>query len=188
MANFDENTDFIDQDDVAAMPTAIRYGGIAALAFIAQQLLVDTLGLVNYATGEGQMISSILPAIITFAVLYFAIKQHKEEDLGGFITFGRCVKLGALIGLISGVAIGIFAAVYHGFVRPDIMVDSLELQKEKMLEAGQSEEQAEMAIEMSKAMTGPVGLAILSLLSSVFWHALFSLLVGGIMKKTRPMV
>jgi len=165
MANFDENTDFIDQEDVAAMPTALRYGGIAALAFIAQQLLVDTLGLVNYATGEGQMLTSIIPAIITFAILYFAIKQHKEEDLGGYITFGRCVKLGALIGLIGGVAIGLFSAVYHGFIRPDIMVDALELQKEKMLEAGQSEEQVEAGMAISKAMTGPVGLGILSVLS-----------------------
>lgn len=188
MNSLDENVDFIDQEDVAAMPTALRFGGIAALAFIAQQLLVDTLGLVNYATGDGQMISSIVPAIITFVVLYFAIKKHKEEDLGGYITFGRCVKLGALIGLISGVAIGLFAAVYHGFIRPDIMVDAMELQKEKMLEAGQSEAQVEQAMEMSKMFTGPVALGILSILSSVFWYALFSLLVGGIMKKTRPMV
>ncbi|MFK7983562.1 MAG: DUF4199 domain-containing protein, partial [Saprospiraceae bacterium] len=107
MNSLDENLDFIDQEDVKAMPTALRFGGIAALAFIAQQLLVDTLGLVNYATGEGQMISSIVPAIITLTILYFAIKTHKEEDLGGYITFGRCVKLGALIGLISGVGIGI---------------------------------------------------------------------------------
>ena len=188
MANYDENSDFIDQEDVPAMPTAIRYGGIAALAFIAQQLIVDTLGLVNYATGEGQMISSIVPAIITFAILYFAIKQHKEEDLGGYITFGRCVKLGALVGLIAGVGVGIFSAVYHGFIRPDIMEDALAYQTEQMLEAGQSEEQVEMAMSMSKSFTGPVPLAIISLLSSVFWYALFSLLVGGIMKKTRPMV
>ena len=188
MNSLDENLDFIDQAEVPVMPTALRFGGIAALLFIAQQLLVDTLGLVNYATGDGQLISSIVPAIITFVVLYFAIKKHKEEDLGGYITFGRCVKLGALIGVFSGLAIGLFSAVYHGFIRPDIMVDAMEYQKEQMLEMGQSEAQVEQAMEMSKAFTSPLALGILSILSSIFWYALFSLIVGAIMKKNQPMV
>jgi len=40
MANFDENLDIIEQEDVAARPIAMRYGGIAALAFIAIQLIM----------------------------------------------------------------------------------------------------------------------------------------------------
>jgi len=188
MANFDENTDFIDQDEVAAMPTAIRYGGIAALAFIAIQLILDTTGLINYSTGEGIYYPSILLTISTLAILYYAIKQHRDEELGGYITFGRCVKLGALIGLFSGIIIGIFAVVYHGYIRPDIMPSMMEFQMSQWEEAGMSEEQIDQAKGMTEMFMSPVANGISSILSAAFWNILLSLIVGAIMKKARPMV
>ena len=188
MANFDENTDIIEQEDVAAMPLAIRYGGIAALAFIAIQLILDTVGLIDYSTGKGIYYPSILLTISTLVILYFAIKEHRDEELGGFITFGRCVKLGALIGLFSGILIGIFAYIYHGFIRPDIIPSMLEFQISQWEEAGMSEEQIEQTKGMTEMFMTPVATAISSIFNGVFWNVLLSLIVGAIMKKVRPMV
>ncbi len=188
MKNFDENIDFIDQADVPAMPTALRYGGIAALAFIAIQLILDTVGLINYSTGEGIYYPSILLTISTIVILYYAIKQHRDEELGGYITFGRCVKLGALIGLFAGILIGVFAFVYHGFIRPDIMPSVLEFQMSQWEEAGMSEEQIEQALGMTEMFMTPVATAVSSIFNALFWNVILSLIVGALMKKEAPMV
>ncbi len=188
MNSLDENVDFIDQVDVPVRPLAMRYGGIAALAFIAITLLLDTIGLVNYSTGEGLYYPSILAALATIAILYFAIKQHRDEELGGYITFGRCVKLAALIGLFSGVLIGIFAFAYHNFIRPDIIPAMMEFQTAQWEEAGMTEEQIEQARGMTEMFTTPIAQFISSILNGVFWNVLLSLIVGAIMKKTQPMV
>jgi len=188
MANFDENLDIIEQEDVAARPIAMRYGGIAALAFIAIQLILDTVGLIDYSTGEGIYYPSILLTISTLVILYFAIKEHRDEELGGYITFGRCVKLGALIGLFSGIIIGVFAFIYHGYIRPDIMPSMLEFQTSQWEEAGMSEEQIEQARGMTEMFMTPVATAISSIFNGVFWNVILSLIVGAIMKKVRQMV
>ncbi|MFK7979392.1 MAG: DUF4199 domain-containing protein, partial [Saprospiraceae bacterium] len=155
---------------------------------IAITLLLDTTGLINYSTGEGQYYPAILATIATLAILYYAIKQHRDEELGGYITFGRCVKLGALIGLFSGILIGVFAYVYHGFIRPDIVPAMMEFQQGQLSEQGMSEEQIEQAMSFSAPFTSPFALAITSIFNSVFWYALLSLIVGAIMKKSQPMV
>jgi len=168
MNSLDENLDFIDQTEVPARPLAMRYGGIAALVFIAIQLVLDTTGLINYGSGEGQYYPAILATISTLAILYYAIKQHRDEELGGYITFGRCVKLGALIGLFSGILIGIFAYAYHGFIRPDIIPTMMEYQQEQLLEQGMSEEQVEQAMSFGAAFTTPLATAISSIFNGVF--------------------
>ena len=188
MNSLDENLDFIDQADVPARPLAMRYGGIAALAFIALTLLFDISGLINYSTGEGLYYPSIAAAIATIAILYYAIKQHRDEELGGYITFGRCVKLAALIGLFSGVLIGIFAFVYHSFVRPDIIPSIMEFQMSEWEKAGMTEEQIEQASGMTKMFMTPAAQAVSSIFNGVFWNVLLSLLVGAVMKKNPPMV
>lgn len=186
MTSLDENLNFPDPANVSVMPIAIRYGGIAALISIAITLLVDTLGLVNYGTGEGQWIVSVASLIITLSILYYAINQHKS-DLGGYITFGRALKTGVMIGLIAGIIGGVFAAIYHGFIRPDIMETALEAQTEQMLDQGLSEEQIEQAMGISKMITGPIGLGLSSVIGSVFIYAILSLIMGAIMKKDPPM-
>jgi len=188
MTSLDENLDIIDQADVPVKDTAMRYGLIGALAFIAIQLLLDTTGLIDYSSGKGLYYPSILSAIATVAILYFGIKHHRDEELVGYITFGRCVKLGALIGLFAGILIAVFAFVYHSFIRPDIIPSMMEFQQEQMAEQGMTEDQIEQAMAMAENFTTPVATAISSVFNGVFWYTLFSLLVGGIMKKVRPVV
>ena len=181
MNSLDENLDFIDQADVPARPLAMRYGGIAALVFIAITLLLDTTGLINYSTGEGQYYPAILATIATLVILYYAIKQHRDEELGGYVTFGRCVKLAALIGLFSGILIGIFGYIYHGFIRPDIVPAMMEFQQEQLAEQGMTEEQIEQAMSFSAPFTTPLAIAITSIFNGVFW---LYMLVYNSIKKT----
>ncbi len=188
MNSLDENVDYIDQEDVPTRPLAMRYGGIAALAFIAITLLIDTLGLANYRTGEGLYYAAILATVTTVAILYLAIKQHRDEELGGYITFGRCIKLAALIGIFSGVLIGIFAFAYHSFIRPDIIPDMMAFQTAQWEEAGMSEAQIEQTRGMTEMFMTPVAQIPTSIFNSLFWNVLLSLIVGGIMKKNQPMV
>jgi len=188
MNSLDEDLDFIDQEDVATMPTALRFGGIAALAFIAVQLLLDTIGVIDYSTGEGLYYPTILGLIAAIAILYYAIKQHRDEELGGYITFGRCVKLGALIGLFSGILVGIFAFVYHSFIRPDIIPSMMEFQMSQWEKAGMTEEQIEQASSMTEMFMTPVAQIFSSIINMLLLNVILSLIVGAIMKKTQPMV
>jgi hypothetical protein len=187
MNALDENTDFIDQADVAAMPIALRYGGIAALVFIIVQLLLDTLGIIDYASGTGIYYPSILAGIASIVLLYMAIKHHRDEELGGYITFGRCVKIGFLFALFSGIFFGVFGAVYHSFIRPDIIPSIMEFQRETWEAQGLNDDQIEQAASMTKMFMSPVAMAVMGIINFIIMDVIISLILGGILKKNPPM-
>ncbi|MEM1121688.1 MAG: DUF4199 domain-containing protein, partial [Bacteroidota bacterium] len=87
MAILDENTDIIDQSEVSFMPTALRYGLIGGGIITVLTLLSGVLGL-NTSTAGG-IASFVLSLGIYIWIVYAAIKHHRDEELGGFITMGR---------------------------------------------------------------------------------------------------
>ena len=131
-----DNLDELNAPNASPMSVAIRYGVIGGLIGVA-------LGLGTYLAGMQGTIPTILN-IVSFVVgiliIVYAIRDHRDNDLGGFISYGRCVGVGVLTALIMGVISAIWTIVLYNFIDPDIMATLMEPQMEAMEEAGMSEE------------------------------------------------
>lgn len=109
-----------DPIEVPMRPTALKYAVPATLALI-------VLGLVLYVTGLSQpgvkgnnwnTIQDVLGIIVSFAVPILAIKHHRDNDLGGYITFGRSLGIGTLTGFFMGMITFVWVIILFYLIAP----------------------------------------------------------------------
>ena len=185
MEPLDDNN-YIDQSSVSMMPTAIRYGLIGALVLIIISLILNMAGM---GAGSGSSTMSSLVSILVFAgVVYVALKKHRDEDLGGFMTYGRAIGLGTLTCLIMGLIGSVFTFIYISYIDPTVMDMALEQARAQYETMGMDDEQIDQAMSYAEKFTSPPIVAIMSVVSYVFIGFLASLIVGAILKKNRPEV
>lgn len=80
--------------------------------------------------GTGSMIIGFLSMIIAFSLIFVAIKNYRDKQNGGYISFGKAFKIGLFIALIaSTMYVVVWAIMYHFFI-PDFM----EIYSSQMLE------------------------------------------------------
>ena len=115
-----------------------------------------------------------------------AIKYHKENELGGYLTMGRSIGLGVLTSLVVSVIGIIWMFVFFYVVDPGMLETIRETAYEQALDRGTTEEQLEAAKGMMDFFTSPIFFAIVSLLMSVIIGLITSAIAGAVMKKEPP--
>jgi len=178
-----DNIDELNAKNASPFPTALRYGLIGGLISIA-------LGLVSYLAGmQGTIptIISIVSILVSIAIIVYAIRAHRDNDLGGYISYGRCLGTGVLTALIMGLIGGIWTLVLFNFIDPDLINTMMEPQMEAMEERGMSEEEIETAMEMTGMFMNPPVMAGIALVWSVIAGLIVSLIAGAVMKKEQSM-
>ena len=146
MTTLDEPMGYIDPQDVSPRPTAMRYGGIWGLAGI-------LLGLISYLMGwsdpgsssSGGMISGVLSFGLSIAILVLAIKYHRDEELGGYITFGRGFKTGMLTAFFYAIIATVWTVIFINFIATDLVELMQAAMYEEWENQGLTEEQIEQA-------------------------------------------
>lgn len=123
---------------------------------------------------------------ITFYFIHTALQQRRQRDLGGYLSVGQGIGLGTLAGLVSGVISAVWFYLFTSFIATDLMDQIKEVTLQQMQDQGQSEEQAEQALEMMGFFFSPVFMGIMVTLSSTFFGFLCGLVSGLILKKDKP--
>ncbi|MCB0552916.1 MAG: DUF4199 domain-containing protein [Phaeodactylibacter sp.] len=189
MSTLDNPNERVDQASVSPWPTGLRYGLILGLVLVTVSLVMSLTGLVDPANQDNptNWIASILSYGIMIGAIVVAIRQHRDGELGSFITFGRSFFMGFIVVLIASVISMIYTYVYFTMIEPGMIENILDASREKMIEGqGMDEDQAEQALSMMSWMFSPVAMTIIAGVGSLFMGAIFSLIVGAIMKRNPP--
>ena len=113
-----------------------------------------------------------------------AVKNYRDQDLGGFISYGKSLGTGTLIGLCGGVIAGFFTVILFTVIDPGLAQKIIEKAQQDMIEKGNlSEEQINMGISMTRKFMNPAFLFIFSILGTAFMAFIFSLLISIFTKK-----
>jgi hypothetical protein len=103
--------------------TVIIYGltaGAVVSAFMSTTMLL-TANDEKVHTGVSSMVVGYLGMLISFALIFVAIKSYRDKQNNGIISFGKAFSMGLLISLIASTLYVItWAIVYHNFL-PDYM-------------------------------------------------------------------
>ena len=122
--------------------------------------------------------------LIMIATIYIGITNYRNNDLGGFISYGKSLGTGVLIGLFGGIITGFFTVIMFTVIDPGLAQKIIEKAQEDMVEKGtMSEEQINAAISLTQKFMNPVALFLFSILGSVFMAFIFSLIVSIFTKK-----
>lgn len=128
---------------------------------------------------------SVISIAITITIIVMGIKQIKVSN-SGLLSLGEALKIGIGITLISGIIMVIYNLIFTHFIEPDFYTRLVDVQQQTMLEKypQMSDEQIQNAVEMTKKMSGPFVSSAVTLIGSLFFGFIVSIIAGLIMKKT----
>ncbi len=157
---------------------AMNYGTIFGLAGVVIFLLFYFMG---------TDIQSRLPQWISYGVLcvfiVIGIKSYRDEDLGGYIGYGKSLWTGVLISFFGGVITAIFTILFFKFISPEMIQRILDSTQQSLVEKGMSDDQIEMAMDYTRTFMTPIWLFTFSVLGTTFMGFIFSLFISIFMKK-----
>lgn len=182
MDTLDNPNKTIDPSTVSYQSLSLRNGAIAGLILIIIGLLGNLTGLADPSNPNSAM-NWIMNLVNWGVMIYFmvmAVKKHRDEDLNGFITFGRAFGVAFLVTLVISAITAVWAYVYFGFIDPDMATTLME----NSLEQQGIDDEA--MIDSMKMWFSPGAMAIYGLLASLFFGAIISLIVAAVMKKNPP--
>ena len=182
MTTLDNPNNAPDPSTVSPMPVSMRYGGIIAAILIIFGLVLHVTGVSDPANPSAASSAlGCLNYIVMIAGIVMAIKFHRDNELGGFITLGRGIGAGTLTGVVIGVISAIWMIIFMSFIAPDMGEAIMDAALEKA-QPGQEE----MTEKMVGYFTNPYSMAAFSLIGSVLIGFFTGLIGGAIMKKERP--
>jgi len=178
----------IDPADVPMRPTAMRYGGMVALALIVIGLIFTLTGFSDPADPQasGNKIQQFIGYAGILVAIVLAIKHHRDNELGGYIKYGRGLGMGTLVGLVMGVITAVWMLIYMYVIDPELQDKIKEMAMEQAIANGATEEAMEQGAGMMDFFTSPAFMSIASLLGTVLVAFIMSLVVSAIMKKDPP--
>ncbi|MCY7410399.1 MAG: DUF4199 domain-containing protein [Chitinophagales bacterium] len=161
----------------SAFSVALKYAIITALAsFIFGIIMYVTNLYLNQAV-------SWLQYVILLAGIIFCVKDRRDKDLGGYITFGQGFSVGFLFCILTGLFSLITSYIMISFIAPDMIEQILKMTEQSMIDKGMSDDQISMAMGMTKKMMTPVWMSVWVMFFTAFFGAILSLIVAAIMRK-----
>lgn len=157
---------------------AMMYGAYYGFSAIAVMLLFFLLD-VDPKSKSPSLISYTL--LIVFTVL--GIKSFRDEECGGYISYGKSVGTGLLISVFGGILISVFTIVLFTLIDPGMSERILEESRQQLVERGMSDEQIETGLGIARKMMSPIWMFFMGIIGSGIIGVLFSLIISVFMKK-----
>lgn len=159
---------------------AFNYSIFIGLLLIVLSLLVYTFNLYD----QSKLISFISIAIIIIGIILGTI-NYRNNSLGGYITYGKAFTSGLLIGLYSSIIVAVFTFLFYQFFAPEAIEHLVEIAEQAIIEKmpNITDEQLEATMKIQQKFMTPISMSLMSILSSTFWAAIFSLIIAAFVKK-----
>lgn len=123
---------------------------------------------------------------LTFWFIYSACMQHRQQDLGGYISVGRCMGIGSLTGLVSGAITGVWTIIFMNVIAPEMIDQIKDLAMQQMADRGLAEDQIEKQMEFMKMFLTPWFFFLMAALMGVIFGFIGGLISGMVVQKERP--
>ncbi|MEO1257267.1 MAG: DUF4199 domain-containing protein [Bacteroidota bacterium] len=190
MTTVDNPSTIPDPSNVSMRPTAMKYGLYGGLVSVVFALIFYVAGVTDPTQqgGAGNTIGQLVGVAVLVAAIIMALKHHKENELGGYLTMGRSIGLGVLVSLVMAVIGIIWMFLFFHVIDPGLLDAIKESAYEQALERGTTEEQLEAAQGMMEFFTSTPFFAMVSLIFSVIIGLIASAIAGAVMKKDPPMI
>ena len=162
----------------------MNYGAVLGFCLILIALLYWILGIEE----QESVIPSILNNIVIIGFLVYAIMQYRDTINNGFISYSESLKLGTTVAFFSSVIMAFYTFIYISYLNPEMLSNILNITEQAMLESNSeiSDEELDLALEMTAKFTQPHWLMIMGVLSGTFMGFFYSVIVSFFLKNPNP--
>ncbi len=156
---------------------AMTYGLIIALVIIILAVAVWISGI------EGAAWIQWITWAVYFAVLYFCLKNWRDQYNGGYIKYGKALSAGILFMFFASIIYGFYNVIYLTWIDPHAVDRMLDLMEDQYYKRGLNEEQVSAAMSFAGKLHGP-GMQFFSvIIGTTFLGVILSLIVSIFIKK-----
>ena len=167
------------ETQVSPSKIGFRYGIITAIVFIIYGLILQLTGM------AANQVLGYLSYLILAVMIYLAHNAFKSSG-DGFMKFGQGLSIGMVISAISGVLSGIFTFIYIKYVDDSVLKIAMDQAYDKLEQRGMSDDQIEQAMSMTEKFMTPAMILVFTIIGTLFFGLLISLVVSAITKKDNP--
>jgi hypothetical protein len=121
--------------------------------------------------------------VVQIALLYFLMKSYRDNFMHGQITYGQSVGAGVVIILYSAILTAIFTYLLYTVIDSGLTEKQLAFVEEKMMEKGIPQEAVDAGMAIQRKIMKPEIMAPFSILGSMFFGTILSLIVSIFIKK-----
>jgi hypothetical protein len=148
--------------------TVFRYGIISFVVLCILGFLnyLGSINISNYSGAIGGYISILLSSVF----IYFGIKQFRDKDNGGFVSYKQAFLVGVLISIFPSLANGIYDIIYVKFIDPGFMDKYYDLAiKDMKVKLPPDQFQVKLkSLESERAMLGNLYFQFIMMFVTVF--------------------
>ena len=163
---------------------SMNYGAVLGLFLALIALFFWVLGIDE----QQSIIPSILNNVVIIGFLFYAISYYRDNLNSGYIAYSESLKLGTSVAFFSSVIMAFYTFVYITYLNPDMLSNILEMTEQTVLQTNPeiSEEELDLALEMTSKLTQPHWIMIMGILGGTFMGFFYSVLISFFVKKTDP--
>ncbi len=121
--------------------------------------------------------------IIMIGGIVLATRTYRDQEQGGYISYGRALGTGTLTVLFASVITAFFTLALFTVIDPGLMDRMMTMREMAMYESGLSDDQIDMAMNMAERFASPAILSLSGFAGSVFIGFIFSLITSIFLKK-----
>lgn len=160
------------------LKNSINFGALNGVAIMIVSLLIYLLGIPQ------NFLTSIIIFIINILFIAYGTRFLRDKHQNGQISYGKALGSGVLISLFMSILVSFFIFMFFKFIAHDEIKKMLEMAEERLYNAGMSEDQIEMQMQLVSKFTTPISIAISTIFSYTFWGFIFSLITSAFLKKS----
>ncbi len=159
-------------------PIAYSYGLYLALVSIIILVIMYAANL------EKNWTLSIASSVASIVVFVYGIKAYKHMN-AGFLSLSDAIKVGLAIAVIGGLIAGIYAYVHYSFIYPEFIETAKEQAYIQLTEQnpGMNADQVSKAMEINNMFMNPMFFSFSTVIGSLIFGLIVSLIAGLVMKK-----
>ena len=173
----------MENQKITTAKTALNFGLILGGISLVYSLMLFFLDM-HY---QGETATSLIGYALLIGLVLWAIMHFKKNN-DGYISLSEALKTGVGTALISAIIVCIYTIVMIQYLDPEFLDKSIEYQKQKMLQENPeiSVESVNKMFDMQKEFSGPFIISGFIIIFNLFFGFIISLIVGLIVKKSKP--
>ncbi len=160
---------------------AYNYGLYLGLITILTAVLIYAFSI----EPENSMISIVTTALTI--VVYFLGFSTLKKAQNGLMSLGEAIKLGLAMAAVGGVISAVYNYVHYSFIYPEYIEIIRENAFMKMQASAPEASAAELdqGMKMTEMFTSPLAMSLFSIVGSLIFGLIISLVLGLFMKKSQ---
>ncbi|MGR6088544.1 MAG: DUF4199 domain-containing protein [Arcticibacter sp.] len=166
------------------MKTTDRYALMLAGIQIIISLVIFGLGMEGNETIQNVIMFT--NPIITIYICHIHLRDFRNLENNGYLTIGDGLGKGFGLGWKSGSITAVYYYVYYKFINPGYLEKLLISEEMKMEDQGISQQAIDQAMQVAEIFSSPGMIAATTIIASVFFIFILSLISSAILKKENP--